>query len=223
MSYARRLHEVIEAHAPDPGLLARAGETARKYDAHSEGYDLTNPARKYFSPSRMARMLVRVVPDPELPVLDLACGTGLMGQALAGMGHRNMLGSDISPAMLDAAREKAIYRDLTLADLHGPLPFPSESFAGIACVGAFYEGLVHPRALLHILPLLRPEGWLACDVERGAWIDVGLGRLLLALQDAGLIDQLRIETGRLFARGYLGPGEDDSALEGRFVLARRSA
>lgn len=225
MSYAQRLAEVIEAHAPDPGLADLSAEAEDRYDAESDGYDIANTPRLYFSPQRVARMLARQLadPDPDLAVLDLACGTGLTGAALAELGYRNLTGADISSQMLDAARAKGIYRRLEQVDLHGPLPFAPEGFAGIACAGSFYEGLVQARALGRMLPLLQPKGWLACDINTGAWLRGGFAPLLVALQDGGLIDQLRIETGRFFARAYLEPDADFSELEGRYVLARRSA
>lgn len=221
MTYAQRLRDLIDAIAPDPGLLDRAAETARLFDDDCDGYDLTNSARIYLSPPRLARMLAEHLTGPDMPVLDLACGTGLMGEALAKLGHRHLDGADLSPVMLQAARKKGIYRQLELADLHAPLPFAPGHYAAATCVGAFYEDLVHPRALAQILPLLRPGGWLACDIDRGAWAQGGFAEVFSRLEDAGLIDAPRIETGRLFVPGYLGPEGDDSHLEGRFVLVRR--
>jgi len=40
-------------------------------------------------------------------LLDIGCGSGLSGEALTGEGH-SWVGTDISPAMLDVAREREV-------------------------------------------------------------------------------------------------------------------
>jgi predicted TPR repeat methyltransferase len=51
-----------------------------------------------------------------LDILDLGCGTGLGGAAFAELAAR-IDGIDLSPAMLEKARARGIYADLTVADL----------------------------------------------------------------------------------------------------------
>ena len=50
-------------------------------------------------------------------VLDLGCGTGLVGNALAKRGFKNIVGFDISPKMLEQAKQKAVYARLSELDL----------------------------------------------------------------------------------------------------------
>lgn len=222
MPFAAILRDLIDEIAPDPGLDARADQLAQHYDLDSSGYDVTNTPRNYLSPRRIARMLLRHLPDPEAPVLDLACGTGLMGKSLYLQGHRNLVGADLSQSMLQTAAGKGIYRQLIRTDLHAPLPFPPESFAAVVCAGAFYEDIVHVRALIHVLPLVRPGGWLACDIDNVAWTGGRFAHALLRIQDLGLLDRLHIEAGRMFAPGYMGPDAPDEPVQGRFILARRA-
>src|SRR5688572_10820635 len=49
-------------------------------------------------------------------VLDLACGTGRIGAWLRSCGAANVDGVDLTPAMLEQARAKKIYRRLELSD-----------------------------------------------------------------------------------------------------------
>jgi SAM-dependent methyltransferase len=49
-------------------------------------------------------------------VLDLACGTGRIGAWLRSRGVANVDGVDLTPAMLEQARAKEIYRRLELRD-----------------------------------------------------------------------------------------------------------
>src|SRR5687768_3661050 len=50
-------------------------------------------------------------------VLDMACGTGRVGAWLASQGASPIDGVDLTPDMLDQARQKNIYRRLELADV----------------------------------------------------------------------------------------------------------
>ncbi len=49
--------------------------------------------------------------------LDLACGTGRGGAWLRAQGVRSMDGIDLTPAMLDQARTKAVYAQLSVGDV----------------------------------------------------------------------------------------------------------
>jgi SAM-dependent methyltransferase len=49
--------------------------------------------------------------------LDLACGTGRMGAWLAGRGVGAVDGVDLTPAMLEAARARGVYRRLQVGDV----------------------------------------------------------------------------------------------------------
>lgn len=56
-------------------------------------------------------------------ILDLACGTGRIGAWIRQGSASPIDGVDLTPAMLDKAREKGIYRSLTVADVaHTGLP-----------------------------------------------------------------------------------------------------
>ena len=79
---------------------------------------------------------VRANPD----ILDIGCGTGLVGalvRPLTGAGRLD--GVDISPAMLEKARDKAIYDRLDQADI---VTFLSEHADG-------YDAILGAAALIH--------------------------------------------------------------------------
>lgn len=48
----------------------------------------------------------------EAHVIDFACGTGLVGQYMNGLGFKNITGLDISPYMLDECSGKGVYQEL---------------------------------------------------------------------------------------------------------------
>jgi predicted TPR repeat methyltransferase len=68
------------------------------------------------------RVKSRLMPPP-WRMLDLGCGTGLVGLAFRDMMAGGRIdGIDISPRMLDAAEERGIYSELMLGDLETVLP-----------------------------------------------------------------------------------------------------
>ncbi|MDT8856849.1 methyltransferase domain-containing protein [Paracoccaceae bacterium Fryx2] len=99
-------------------------------------------------------LLAQVGPLPEGAVVDLGCGTGSVGAALAErFGDRQRIGLDASPAMLAKAAETGAYHSLMEADLAGWQPEVAPA-------------LIFSNAALHWLPdhgALLPQlaGWLA--------------------------------------------------------------
>jgi SAM-dependent methyltransferase len=90
------------------------------------------------------------------PVLDVGAGTGLVGAALRGLGWAGEIdGIDLSPQMLDQAREKQVYRDLIEADVTRPLPLPG-GYNGVVSSGTFTHGHVGPEALGPMLAVAAP-------------------------------------------------------------------
>jgi predicted TPR repeat methyltransferase len=60
--------------------------------------------------------IVRFVPSRNLDILDLGCGTGLVGARLRPLA-RTLTGVDISSNMLKVARRRQIYDDLVCSEL----------------------------------------------------------------------------------------------------------
>lgn len=63
------------------------------------------------------RLLGRLAVPWQGPALDLACGTGRVGQWLAGRGVEPLDGLDLTDGMLNRARSRGVYRQLTLGDI----------------------------------------------------------------------------------------------------------
>ena len=78
-------------------------------------------------------------------VLDAPCGTGVLADFLRGLGLR-IVGADISPAMLEVAKERGPVVGHVRADLEPP-PLRPESV----------DAVVSTRFLMHLPPALRPR------------------------------------------------------------------
>jgi predicted TPR repeat methyltransferase len=69
-------------------------------------------------------------------VLDVGCGTGLVGRALRARGFAGeILGLDISEASLEVARQCGAYDALEQADLQEPLALEADRVDAVVCVG----------------------------------------------------------------------------------------
>ena len=79
---------------------------------------------------------------PSDTVLDVACGPGLVVAAFARVAHR-ATGIDLTPAMIDKAREHAVACGLMNVDWRVgnvlPLPFPDRSFSLVVSRFAFHH------------------------------------------------------------------------------------
>lgn len=103
---------------------------------------------------------------PRLPagdIVDLGCGAGAIGPALAARypDHR-LIGIDNSPAMLDRAAQISVYSDLILADIASwQLPDAAAlifSNAALQWIGS------HTDILVQLVAGLKPGGVLAVQM-----------------------------------------------------------
>lgn len=76
---------------------------------------------------RLAERLETVAWTEAREALDLACGTGRIGVWLRGKGVAAVDGVDITPAMLEQAHDRGVYRELMLGDV-ASVPRPADSY-----------------------------------------------------------------------------------------------
>lgn len=110
-------------------------------------------------------LLSRVGSLPQGPVVDLGCGSGSVGPALAGAWpDRHLIGIDSSTAMLSEARAKGCYGDLAAAD--AATWRPSTPPALVFTNAALQWLPDHATLLPRLAGLLAPGGWLAVQMPR---------------------------------------------------------
>jgi len=107
----------------------------------------------YFAHGLVADALRAHAPDGGLDILDIGCGTGLVGAAVHASARR-LDGVDLSPAMLEKAKARGIYDRLEQADIVAFLAAHRQSYDAIlgAATLIHFGGLeaVH-RAAAHAL------------------------------------------------------------------------
>ena len=111
----------------------------------------------YRSPDAVASV-ARHYLAPDGRVLDVGAGTGLLGAALAAAGFARLDGLDLSPAMLEEAARKGVYRDLREGTLGEPLAYESASYDGVVAAGVLTTGHAPAGCLDELVRITRPGG-----------------------------------------------------------------
>lgn len=133
--------------------------------------------------------------NPDQPVLDVGCGTGIVGAELARLGVIVIDGIDLTPEMLAKAAAKAhggraVYRQLFEADLTGRTQLADRTYAGIVSAGAFTHGILGPETISELLRAARPGARFALGINSAHFEAFGFGDWLEQRQSEGGITGL---------------------------------
>lgn len=151
---------------------APASYVRETFDAYADGFDdhLTNKLG-YRTPGLLGGILqdaIGALPAHTLNVLDLGCGTGLFGEEIKGIKKR-LVGVDLSPRMIDKARQRGLYDELIVGDLLDHLADAAPGqFDLIAATDVFnYVGNLLP-VFEQASRILKPESWFTFSIEAPA-------------------------------------------------------
>ncbi|WP_191085146.1 methyltransferase domain-containing protein [Roseococcus microcysteis] len=101
-------------------------------------------------------------------VLDLGCGTGLMGATLHDMLGGRLVGVDLSPRMLEEARAKCVYTELRCAEITAAMAADTTLYDLILLSDVLcYFGRLD-AVLGAVASRLKPGGLVALSIESGA-------------------------------------------------------
>lgn len=156
------------AHLEDSPLdAAPPAYVAALYDAYAGAFEAALVDRlQYRTPGKLAALIRSLRPAPYPRVIDLGCGTGLMGAAL-GRDAAYLKGVDLSAEMIAAARKRGIYASLEQTGLVQALRDPQASYDLIVASDVFiYIGDLRP-VMEAAAARLAPGGLLAFSIEQG--------------------------------------------------------
>lgn len=93
-------------------------------------------------------------------IIDVGCGTGLLGKPLHNLGYRVLDGIDLSTDMIEKAGATNYYRNLYPGiNLNESLPKKHENQYDVSLsVGVFTLGHVQPESLYQLAALTKPGG-----------------------------------------------------------------
>lgn len=167
-----------------------AQSTRALYDDWSASYEAEVAENGYVTPGRCAGALAQFTEDMSAPILDFGCGTGLSGLALKLAGFETIDGVDLSAEMLEKAKAKKVYRQLSVIEADAPLPHQPGDYAALSAIGVIGAGAA-PISVLHkLMHGLGPGGKLVFSFNDHAledpkneaglneWLDCGAATLL---------------------------------------------
>jgi predicted TPR repeat methyltransferase/Tfp pilus assembly protein PilF len=212
----------------EPPARLPIGMVRDLYENMAHTYDQHIVARlKYKLPREVARKIDELYPDHSLNVLDLGCGTGLLGVC---MGRINgaMVGVEISPKMIEQAARHGVYDRFHNVDLLDALrETPASLYDVIAALDVFiYVGDL-TAAIPNAYRVLRGGGHFifSCETATEDEADLVLRSSQRYAHKASHIEQLCRAAG--FGEVALEPMqlryENMEPVQGFLVTARKPA
>jgi predicted TPR repeat methyltransferase len=167
-------------------------EVAARYDAWAQAYDDDLSAWSYRAPSVVVDTVLTRFPDAG-SVLDVGCGTGLVGQALRTRGFTGALtGVDISEASLEVARQGGAYDTVERADLQQRLPFEDGSVDAVVCVGVMTYLPEVEAVWREFARVVRPGGLVVVTQREDLWDERTCQAVVERLQEEGVWTSLDV-------------------------------
>jgi predicted TPR repeat methyltransferase len=183
-------------------------EVAARYDEWAQSYDDDLTSWSYQAPAVVADAVVTRHPAAG-SVLDVGCGTGLVGRALRARGFAGeLIGLDISEASLGIARQHGGYDLLEQADLQRPLPIEDDSVDAVVSVGVMTYLPDVEAVWREFARVARPEGIVVATQREDLWEPRECQAVVDRLRDEGVWTPFEI-TGPApyLPRGYGGTPE----------------
>jgi SAM-dependent methyltransferase len=169
-----------------------ADATRSAYEGWAEGYDAENIGNGYRVPAIGCSMIARHVELSAGPIYDAACGTGIIGGVLELIGFKSIVGSDLSPTMLEYAKPQKSYQRLYEHDLGEVLPESDNSFAAVTCFGSLGPGHAPPKCMDEFVRITKPGGHIIFNTRAETYPEQELKQKVDELTKAGaweLVDQ----------------------------------
>lgn len=146
-------------------------ETRKIYADWAETYDADVTEWGYATPARIAMALRQSGANPDKPLLDFGCGTGLSGLALKAAGFAQIDGTDISPEMLEKARARGIYQHLWESTPGEMGHVKRGQYPYIVATGVISLGAAPPETLDMLIDVLPSGGLLAFSYNEATLAD----------------------------------------------------
>jgi len=114
-------------------------------------------------------------------IIDVGCGTGLVGLELQKLGYTNFDGIDISKDMIDIAIDRG-YQTLFMGNLNASLPIESASYDAALCVGVFTHGHVGSSRLKELSRIVKSDGLVCFTVNEDVYEPYGFDKEIQKLE-----------------------------------------
>jgi predicted TPR repeat methyltransferase len=127
----------------------------------------------YSAPAVTAEQLTRQMKEfgytDDARILDLGCGTGLVGDELVKRGYKNIDGVDLMSEMLEVAKAKGIYGLLQQGSMGSPeckdLGIGANQYDVAICVGVLTIAHVKSEGFDDLVHVVKPGGLVSFSIR----------------------------------------------------------
>ena len=148
---------------------------AKKYD-----YDNDHVLGTVSQP-KSVNLLSTTLKDKTAKIIDVGCGTGLVGENLKAKDFIYFDGIDISEDMLSIAKSRG-YRNLFLGSLNKQLPLLDNAYDATMCVGVFTHGHVSSDGFNELCRIVKPGGYVCFTINEGVFEKYGFKKMIVEFQ-----------------------------------------
>jgi ubiquinone/menaquinone biosynthesis C-methylase UbiE len=139
------------------------------YSDWADSYDDDNDNKlKTVSQPNTVALLMRHCENKHVKILDVGCGTGIVGQHLNANCFTNFDGTDPSAEMILHARGRG-YANLFELVPGKPLPAKDNAYDASLCVGVFTHGHLGTEGFAELIRVTKPDGLICFTVNEGVW------------------------------------------------------
>ena len=148
---------------------------AKKYD-----YDNDHVLGTVSQPKSVNLLSTRLK-DKTAKIIDVGCGTGLVGEKLKAKDFIYSDGLDISKDMLSIAKSRG-YRNLFLGSLNKQLPVLDDAYDAAMCIGVFTHGHVSSDGFNELCRIVKPGGYVCFTINEGVFEKYGFKEMIAEFQ-----------------------------------------
>ena len=148
---------------------------AKKYD-----YDNDHVLGTVSQPKSVNLLSTRLK-DKTAKIIDVGCGTGLVGEKLKAKDFIYFDGIDISEDMLSIAKSRG-YRNLFLGSLNKQLPVLDDAYDAAMCIGVFTHGHVSSDGFSELCRIVKPGGYVCFTINEGVFEEYGFKEMIAEFQ-----------------------------------------
>lgn len=202
---------------PPDYLVSLFDDYASRFDD-----DLVNRLH-YAGPELLARAVARHgAAAKSLEILDLGCGTGLCAKFLLPFAKR-IVGVDLSPRMIDAARVRGMYDELLNCDVLDALRNRQSDYDLIVAADVFiYIGDLR-KVFVEVAAALRPGGCFAFTIESIDGVEYALRATRRYAHSLDYINELAKQIGFKQASAERCVLRTPPSVDGYVILLRRGS
>jgi len=181
-------------------LLETPIDNIRYYNQLADNYDKDFVQMLgYALPQAVADSFCTQARSDDSPIVDIGCGTGLLGKAL-GSAEWIIDGIDISDAMLSHSRNTGAYRELLNADLTGNIAKLNNRYGAVLSSGTFTHGHLGSDVLVQLLDIAKPDGLFVIAINQTHYESKGFDAAVRKLLDGRRIAELVSEQVNIYQR-----------------------